>query len=48
LIPPHSGWVLLVASRINNKGEILGRGYYRGSIHAFLLEPDPPAATHTK
>jgi probable HAF family extracellular repeat protein len=48
LIPPHSGWVLLVASRINNKGEILGRGYYRGSIHAFLLEPDRPAATHTK
>jgi probable HAF family extracellular repeat protein len=43
LIPPHSGWVLLVASRINDKGEILGRGYYLGSIHAFLLEPDRPA-----
>ena len=48
LIPPDSGWTLLVASRINDKGEILGRGYYHRAIHAFLLEPDQPAATHTK
>jgi probable HAF family extracellular repeat protein len=47
-IPPHSGWLLLVASRINDKGEILGRGYYRGSIHAFLLEPDQAPAMHTR
>jgi probable HAF family extracellular repeat protein len=43
LIPPHSGWLLLVASRINDNGEILGRGYYRGYIHAFLLKPDKSA-----
>ncbi len=41
VIDPHSGWRLLVASRINDKGEILGRGYLNGSIHAFTLEPSP-------
>jgi probable HAF family extracellular repeat protein len=39
-IPASSGWLLLVASRINDKGEILGRGYLGGAIHAFLLEPE--------
>jgi probable HAF family extracellular repeat protein len=39
LIDPQSGWRLLVASRINDKGEILGRGYYKGYIHVFTLEP---------
>jgi probable HAF family extracellular repeat protein len=39
LIAPHSGWRLLVASRINDKGEILGRAFYQNSIHAFRLEP---------
>jgi probable HAF family extracellular repeat protein len=39
VIDPHSGWKLLVASRINDQGEILGRGYLKGSIHAFSLEP---------
>jgi probable HAF family extracellular repeat protein len=44
-IVPHSGWILLVASRINDKGEILGRGYYHSYIHVFLLEPNQaPAA----
>lgn len=44
-IVPHSGWILLVASRINDKGEILGRGFYHGYIHVFLLEPNQaPAA----
>jgi probable HAF family extracellular repeat protein len=41
-ITPHSGWLLMVASRINNKGEILGRGFYKGYIHVFLLQPDGP------
>jgi probable HAF family extracellular repeat protein len=41
-IAPNSGWLLLVASRINDNGEILGRGYYRGYIHAFTLRPEPP------
>ena len=46
-IAPGSGWLLLVASRINNRGEILGRGYFRGAIHAFLLQPDQaPGTTH--
>lgn len=39
LISPQSGWLLLVASRINDRGEIAGRGYYQGGIHAFLLQP---------
>jgi probable HAF family extracellular repeat protein len=42
-IPPRSGWWLLVASRINKKGEILGRGYLGGAIHAFLLQPERPS-----
>ena len=37
-----SGWLLLVASRINDRGEIAGRGFYKGSIHAFILQPNPP------
>jgi hypothetical protein len=48
LISKQAGWTLLVASRINDKGEILGRGYYKGSIHAFLLEPVQPAASVKK
>jgi len=48
LISKQSGWLLLVASRINDKGEILGRGYYKGSIHAFLLELVQPAASVKK
>ena len=40
LIPPNSGWTLLVASRINDKGEIIGRGYFHRTIHAFMLQPD--------
>jgi probable HAF family extracellular repeat protein len=39
LIPKQSGWLLLVASRINDNGEILGRGRYENGIHAFLLIP---------
>jgi probable HAF family extracellular repeat protein len=47
-IPSHSGWTLLVASRINDRGEIVGRGYFHGYIHAFLLEPDPKSGTTGK
>ncbi len=43
-IAPHSGWVLLAASRINDTGEIAGRGFYKGAIHAFLLRPLPEPA----
>ena len=45
-ITPHSGWLLMVASRINDKGEILGRGFYKGYIHVFLLQPDPAATAN--
>jgi probable HAF family extracellular repeat protein len=41
-VPPKSGWLLLVASRINDRGEIAGRGFFHGSIHAFLLQPVLP------
>ena len=44
LVDPHSGWRLLVASRINDKGEIFGRGYFKGYIHAFTLDPVQPSA----
>ena len=40
LIAPNSGWTLLVASRINDNGEIVGRGYFHRTIHAFMLQPD--------
>jgi hypothetical protein len=40
LIAPNSGWTLLVASRINDNGEILGRGYFHRSIHTFILRPE--------
>ena len=40
LIAPDSGWTLLVASRINDNGEIIGRGYFHRTIHAFMLQPD--------
>ncbi len=43
-LPDGSGWLLLVASRINDDGVIVGRGYYHGYIHAFLLRPAPTHA----
>jgi probable HAF family extracellular repeat protein len=42
LIPPDSGWTLQVASRINDNGEIIGRGAFHRTIHAFMLQPDQP------
>jgi probable HAF family extracellular repeat protein len=49
LIAPDSGWMLLVASRINENGEIIGRGYFHHTIHAFMLEPlQPDPALHKK
>jgi probable HAF family extracellular repeat protein len=41
LVAPDSGWKLLVASRINDNGEIVGRGYFHRTIHAFMLQPIP-------
>lgn len=45
--PLNSGWVLVWASAINNRGEITGWGTINGEDHAYLLVPNasvPPAA----
>ena len=47
-IPPRSGWLLLVASRINDHGEIAGRGFYHGAVHTFLLQPDPASPAQVR
>ncbi len=39
LIPPNSGWVLVLANSINNLGQITGYGTINGENHAFLLTP---------
>lgn len=40
LIPAGSGWELLEAYGINNRGEIVGEGLWDGQTHAFLMRPD--------
>lgn len=39
VLPAHSGWELLSARAINNKGQIVGSGRIHGEEHAFLLNP---------
>ncbi|MGA8213015.1 MAG: hypothetical protein WB799_05445, partial [Candidatus Sulfotelmatobacter sp.] len=39
LIPEGSGWILNVATAINNLGQIAGYGPVNGVTHAFLLTP---------
>ena len=39
LLPAGSGWVLTVASSINDGGQIVGSGTINGQIHAFVLTP---------
>jgi probable HAF family extracellular repeat protein len=39
LIPSNSGWVLLEARAINNRGQIVGNGIINGQTHGFLLTP---------
>ena len=38
-VPRHSGWYLRVAKRINDRGQIVGYGLYRGEERSFLLTP---------
>lgn len=38
-LPPASGWILRNARGINNRGQIVGEGLYKGHSHAFLLTP---------
>jgi probable HAF family extracellular repeat protein len=40
MIPANSGWVLLDAAAINNRGQIVGTGLLNGEGAAFLLSPD--------
>jgi uncharacterized membrane protein len=45
LLPKDSGWVLLEARSINDKGQVVGNGIHAGKIHAFLMtlrQPDTP------
>jgi probable HAF family extracellular repeat protein len=39
-IPANSGWKLVVAGGINNRGQIDGYGIHNGNYRAFLLTPD--------
>jgi probable HAF family extracellular repeat protein len=40
LIARDSGWLLLEATQINNRGEVVGTGSINGENHAFLLTPE--------
>jgi uncharacterized membrane protein len=39
LLSPESGWSNLVALSINDSGQIVGQGNYRGEDRAFLMSP---------
>jgi len=39
LISPDSGWELVVARSVNNRGEIAGAGFLNGAFHAYVLIP---------
>ena len=40
LLPVNSGWILNDATGINDAGQIVGNGTYKGQEEAFLLTPD--------
>jgi uncharacterized membrane protein len=40
-IPADSGWVLREALDINDRGQIIGRGFFNGEHHSFLLNRQP-------
>lgn len=39
LLPENSGWQLITANDINDRGEIVGSGLINGEEHAYLLTP---------
>jgi probable HAF family extracellular repeat protein len=39
LIPSNSGWTLVMATAINELGQITGEGNINGTQHGFLLTP---------
>ena len=47
LIGTESGWTLVVARAINDKGQITGAGQINGRTHAFLLTPIEPNKSAT-
>jgi hypothetical protein len=40
-LPPDSGWELLYARDINNRGQITGTGFFNGGYRAYVLTPIP-------
>lgn len=38
-IPPNSGWTLVQATGVNDRGQIVGWGFHRGEMHGFVLVP---------
>jgi probable HAF family extracellular repeat protein len=42
LLPPNSGWELLEANGINDAGQIVGEGSFKGQKRAFLMSPVKP------
>jgi len=42
LLPPGSGWSLLGAKAINNRGQMVGFGYHNGQGRTFLMSPPKP------
>lgn len=45
LIPPGSGWDLIVANDINNMGQITGIGKFNGLTRGFILSPPDTSIT---
>src|SRR5262249_38278489 len=41
LLPAGSGWELVTAKAINDRGQIVGEGIIKGERHAFILSPRP-------
>jgi len=44
LIAPGAGWLLTMATDLNDNGQIVGYGTTQGHMHAFLLTPLPSLA----
>jgi uncharacterized membrane protein len=47
LLPKNSGWALSEVSAINNRGQIVGEGYFNNRRRFFLLTPQASVATGT-
>jgi probable HAF family extracellular repeat protein len=44
MLSPGSGWTLIKATSINDRGQIVGEGVHNGQWHAYLLNPPAPPA----